>query len=1172
MITINRILNLSMYKLTGSSQKLLMGLLLLAGTSAAQQSAPDSRPARTGEPSALPFIDSEKSYSAIVNETQAYFAKKYGPSEGRKPSKEEKMFARWNYFHRTRMSYPGVPAGGSLKGAAEYRYKLLSGSNPLGKNQSINADPRLCTNGPSGINWMQAGPYQSTEQDLGLVNGVVIDPVDPNILFAGSATGGLFKTTNGGATWTNVTDHLQAPLMDVGSIAINPTNRNHILISTSMDGIFNYNRRTDNYGNSGGLGVLISTDGGNTWATTSLTITAAKGFETNAVTFHPGGVIAFAVGTKDIYESGNGGLTWATKHTMTVSGTEKPVFIDLQIGMDAQSTVYASTFNIGGGPGRILRYSAGNPWTDITANLPLVPGSALTIDVCKLDQALYACFKNGSQIYIYKSTDKGNSWTLAKQTGALPCPRSVGLYPGDTGYEFEVSDTQAGTFYFGTSLLFRIKQNETSWTGISTYDPATAPYSTHADIRALYQAAPVNNKDVLIMGTDGGIAKHIDAANGTTQGWSNLNGTGLAITQFYAVGMFKNNNFLAGGAQDNGTQLQVNSTEWDHIENGDGGWTKVDYADDNILYVSNWASITKYIVSTKQKIPMNNTEGGSYLWRKFLVDPTDHTRLWYGNKALYMYDGSSWVMKKSANSYGNGSGDDIEAFAVAPSDPNTIYVAYHDGANWQSPPKPERVMKSTNNGTTWQDISAGLMSSAYEWNFASHIEVDPYDSKRFWISFVGYEGAPNQKRVIYSPDGGTTYIDVSNGLPPFPINVLKYRKGTDDMIYAGTDVGVYVWNKALARWECYNTPAMPASWITDIELDDCKNRIVVSTFGRGMWEGKLLPPAGSYKITSSQIWNTSDKKSFEGDLEVMPNATLTINGTVHLASRQKLKINTGAKVIFGPQGKFTDLCTCNGTTCCSEISYEVLGELDASSSMITLDPNAALHIGSSGIVRLASLCINNPNTPITVVSGGKLYLSGQDYTSMATTAGYDLLLTSNIVKDEYALNRIQTQGSLESVGSATLRAGREVYMQQGFVGKPGFTAKLENLINNCSSFSCTLHPMKFNNPGALSASTLQDVSFHMHHPAEQEKPAETAAPDDQHLKVIPNPSNGLFTIQADWLKIKSLEIVNMLGKRVFYRTNGTVTEFDLSNQPKGVYFIKLIGFEGEVKTQKLFIQ
>lgn len=872
---------------------------------------------------------------------------------GGEPVHEEKVFRRWEYYTKSRCMYPGAPKDGSVEGADQYM-------------KSIN-NFFVCNNGFDSSPWSSFGPNPTASnlQDVGIIISIAVDPGNNNIIYAGSNTSGIWKTTNGGATWKNITDVLGIASLGINSIAIDPNNSNIILAGTG----------TRSYGwawiNPGGAGIIRSTDGGNTWTTTNIASVPGDFLNVEVIKYLPtNSNIVYAAGNKKIYKSFDGGVTWDSIFNNPTSVNVS--FIDLEIDLLNNNIIYASTNFSGDGDSALhgaqffVSKNSGVSWLDKTPPNTINPGvsvaDAISIDITPSDASnVYVMYSNGSQQYVAKSSNNGYNWNIINQFYTLQ-------FWGYWKNEFEVSNTNASVFYAGGGTMHKSTNSGASWTPISQYTPIQPGInSTHADIRALVQLPSITG-DLLFMGNDGGVAK---TTNGGAQ-WINLNGDGLTITQFYGFGTFNSNNNLVGGTQDNGTKFKNGSTNlWNsYVLSGDGGWTEVDYADDNIVYSSIYDNI--YISNTGgagNYSPISNPGAATVLGRRFHLDPSNHNQLWWGAKDLYVYNQptNTWSLKYSppATWVDNESNDrnvgDISAINVAPSNGNIIYLAYW-GPTWGKQRK-YKLLKSNDGGSNWLDFSPNF--PAYDWTYITDFEIDPYNPNRVWASCAGYwQGTPSNQganRVIFSNDGGLTWSDVSTGLPPFPVNCLVYKNGSDDEIYAGTDAGVYRWNKPLQTWECFNN-GLPAAIITKLEINNCKGKLLASTFGRGIWEAPL-PQSSDFHITSSQIWDNNYYRSFNSNVVIDPGVTLTIKGTVHFAENVRLVIKPNARVIVDG-GRLTNGCggmwegvNVGGTGSQPQASFS--GGLSLYQGIIDLINNATIENARNGIS--TSLIDNNGN-------------------------------------------------------------------------------------------------------------------------------------------------------------------------------------------------------------------
>ena len=791
----------------------------------------------------------------------------------------------------------------------------------IGQISNLCAQPNnyyFCGNGFAGSQWTCLGqnPTPNDYHDIGIIQSIAVHPSNTSIIYAGGGRyGGLWKTTNGGVSWVNKTDVLGVATLGITAVAIHPSDQNIVLAGTQT--------RAYEWGYyEQGIGVIKSIDGGNTWQTTNIALFPKREKNINVIRFHPTNPnIVLAAGNVFIYKSTNAGTTWSVVDSIPYQrvGSSGPGFIDIEFLPSNPNIVLASTDRRGllsacQSALLFLSTNAGSNWSDVTPSDAYVAGqwgaSAIAIDVTPADpNNIYIMYQNANtptaKLCIKKSPN-GVSWTQTAQCN------SFGGWGSWNKFQFEVSNTNLNTIYAGGLTMHKSVNGGNTWTEISDYCPdytGTPLNSTHADVRALIQLPSISG-DYLIMGDDGGISKTMNGGSS----WYNLTGSGLVISECYAVGALNSNNNLVVGLQDNSTKMYNSSTnQWINLPMcTDGGWVEVDYTDDKIVYISDWDRIWKYNPSLPYStqnppnpVSINVPDVVKGLWRRFQIDPTNHNKLWRGITKLHVYDNSTntWSLK-------HDFGSTISAIHVAPSNGNVMYVAMSD-ITWGAPVT-NKLFKSIDGGNTFSDISASC--NAYKWANINDFCIDPYNHNRIWAGCGMYWKSNNnpsdpqgQNRVIYSNNGGTTWTDISTGLPPFPVYYLIYREGSDDEIYAGIEGGIYRWNKALQKWECFNN-GFPPAFVTKLEINNCNNTIVASTFGRGVWKATLPPlPVSTYTVSSTQTWDENSVKSFASDIVVSCGVTLTVKGVVKMAHKRRITIKPGGKLIVDG-GKITNSC------------------------------------------------------------------------------------------------------------------------------------------------------------------------------------------------------------------------------------------------------------------------
>lgn len=264
-------------------------------------------------------------------------------------------------------------------------------------------------------------------------------------------------------------------------------------------------------------------------------------------------------------------------------------------------------------------------------------------------------------------------------------------------------------------------------------------------------------------------------------------------------------------------------------------------------------------------------------------------------------------------------------FYIDENNPNYAYVAYRDPAGIGNHPNSNNAtgkLYFTNDAQNftsvpWFNRTPIIGStSIIEVNSINTIAVDPQNNNRIWVglgninsNYVGASPDTMKNRVLYSDDYGSTWSDVSKGLSALPVNKLVYRKGSDDELYAGTDVGIFKWNKVANQWECFNN-GLPVCIVMDLEFNYCAGKLRAATYGRGIWETPLnnitIAPETSTTITGSTTWNTD--KWLVSSVIVKSGANLTITGnTVHMPKNGRIVVEPGAKLIVD-NAKITNSC------------------------------------------------------------------------------------------------------------------------------------------------------------------------------------------------------------------------------------------------------------------------
>ncbi|MCK6612411.1 MAG: hypothetical protein L6Q78_15385 [Bacteroidia bacterium] len=581
-------------------------------------------------------------------------------------------------------------------------------------------------------------------------------------------------------------------------------------------------------------------------------------------------------------------------------------------------------------------------WNPIYTNLPSYNLSRyISLEVSKDDPGILYCMVNkttsagnSSFVQIYKSANNGQSFSLIKNQYV-----GEGNSVPSGNHEFIVSDIDKNIAFIGENVLHKSLnfQSSADFSVVSMYYPDFNPNSplsqTHADIRSIveFHGNGVEGVHKIFLGHDGGISKSnlgtgIGWANNLqTSNWNNINGD-LELSQAFGFDIFPQTGEPIIGLQDNGTQ-KFTGSKWLVKAGGDGATVKVSKSNPNFVY----GQVNNFFMKMPNCINDLNPTYNCYqeisLPKKQFqnmpmeLDPVDDKNLWVAQTKLYKYDHTGKTIGFPSNSIylsgdNNIKNDDIRTFDISKSNPNIIFVGINDPA-WSHLPYTKRIYKSTNGGSSFIDITGNVIinnEEVFRKGSPTSIIINPANPDIIYVSINQYipdDSNPNQGkfRVIKSSDGGNTWVDMSTGLSQFPVTCLVFQEGTDEVLYAGTDLGIYRWNKQQQKWDCYSN-GLPKVIITNLEIDYCRNKLLCSTWGRGIWKTDLKVEDEIFEITQSQTWGASTFHNFNTNITVKSGVTLTINGNVTFSKDNWLQIEPGAKVIIDG-GKIYNSCNEN---------------------------------------------------------------------------------------------------------------------------------------------------------------------------------------------------------------------------------------------------------------------
>ena len=649
--------------------------------------------------------------------------------------------------------------------------------------------------------WTAIGPFRPGELSgalpgTGRVNAIAVDPNNANIWYAGAPAGGIWKSTDAGANWTNLFDDFLQ--IGVSGIAIDPNDSNVIYIATG----------DDDAADSFSVGVFKSIDAGDTWQETSLGPTSISSWTNNRlmseITIDPTNSNIIWVSTSfGLYKSIDAGASWDRKQTGNIK--------DFRLKPGDPNTVYAITNSA------YFRSTDGENFTEITDILPNASGRRV-LDVTPADpDVLYiltADTQANDYVYqgLYKSTNSGLTFTES--------PNTVNIMESEQAWfdlALAVSPTNSDELYMGCLNIWKSSNGGDSFSRVNQWNRNTAAY-THADIHTLKFF-----NDVLYACTDGGLYTSSNGGDSFTDVTENM-----AVTQFYRMTIANGNaQRLAGGTQDN-SGFVGNGTEWNVYTGGDGMDYEIDPNNQDVIYGFVQFGDPLFITTTAGESVgrVNAPPGEQGNWITPLAVSADGEVFAGYDSKIYRLGNGAW--EEWSNEFGGGNIDDIE---TDPNDPLVLYAAEGDF-----------VYRSGDGGQNFTSFNRfdGLVSDiAIDQDDGSAIYVTT--SLRAGISQAnqtsGSAGVRGVFKVPVNPDGSAgPEEDLTLNLDPDQafLSVMHQGRHTENPIFVGTNLGVYRLDDSLTEWEEYFTN-LPSVAVSDLEISLDDEVIVASTYGRGAW-------------------------------------------------------------------------------------------------------------------------------------------------------------------------------------------------------------------------------------------------------------------------------------------------------------------------------------------------
>jgi len=700
------------------------------------------------------------------------------------------------------------------------------------------------------LSWRSIGPARSA----GRIVDLAVDPYDRSTFYVGSATGGVWKTENMGVTFECI---FEKGAISIGDIAVSPADPKVIWVGTGEA-----NNQRSSYS---GTGIWISRDGGKTWTNTGL----ADGHHVGRIAPHPQDPLtAYAAvaghlytenETRGLYKTTDGGKTWKRVKYLG----PKVGFIDVVVDPRDPDTVYAASYERirrawnfdGKGEGSRIWKSAdgGKTWKMLGRGLPGGKLGRIGLAIHPKDpRILYACIQNYNLkpkaargrrpgraemvCQVYRTEDGGASW---KKVNEKPESVAYSYYYG----QIRVDPADPDRVWVLSTRLW------VSSDGGKTWKPDGAP-GCHVDHHALW--IDPKDTDHLILGNDGGL--YMSWNKGKTWNWIG----NLPITQVYALTADERDPYLIYfGTQDDGSWGTVSSTgDRGGIHDrftfgtiwGDGFYSAVDPTDPDTLYaesqfgglarVSLLAGTVRYI---KPRRPRGYPKLRFNWMSPLILSPHNPRILYFGSQYLHrsLDRGDHWQVispdlttNDRAKLAGNVPHCTITTVSESPLRPGLIWVGTDDG----------KVQVTLDGGTHWRDLTDRFPGDVRRL-WVSRVEASRFDPAVAFVAYNGYREDDFRPLLYMTSDYGSTWTPIANDLPPGPINVVRQDPRAKDLLFVGSDGGVFFSLDCGGSWTRLEK-GMPDVACHDLYIHPRERDLIAGTHGRGVFILDITPLEG----------------------------------------------------------------------------------------------------------------------------------------------------------------------------------------------------------------------------------------------------------------------------------------------------------------------------------------
>jgi photosystem II stability/assembly factor-like uncharacterized protein len=681
----------------------------------------------------------------------------------------------------------------------------------------------------------------------GRIDDFAVVESNPNIVFVGMASGGVWKTTNNGTTWEPIFD--TEAVSTIGDIAIAPSDPSVVWVGSGEPN----NRQSSSWGD----GAYKSVDGGKTWQKMGLAATHHIG----RIVIHPRNPdVAYVAALghlwgpnpeRGVYKTTDGGKNW----TQVLKINADTGVSDIAMDPQSPDILYAAAyerrrtpfgFNGGGSGSAIYKtIDGGANWKKLAKGLPYENGGdtgRIGLDIYRKDPNIVYAIVQHEHGGTFRSDDKGETWK--KMGDANPRPSYYSQIRIDPNNDLRIWELGAQMFYSEDGgkkfVTDRVR-------GI------------HGDFHAMWIDPADSNH--MITGSDGGIHSSYDA--GRT--WDFVNT--IAIGQFYEISIDNQKPYMiCGGLQDNGSWCGPSQTtardgitneDWTVIHGGDGFYAAIDPVEPWMVYTeSQDGHVARRDMRTGQQRsirpePKYNEPPYRFQWNSpVAVSVHNHTTVYYGGNYLFKSTdrGDSWTrlgadlttgvdrgklpilgMVPDKNTLSRNDGvqeyPTITTFSESPLTPNVLWVGTDDG----------NVQVTRDGGKSWKNVASrppGVPKGTY----VSRVVASKYAEGTAYAAFDGHRDDDYGVYIFLTTDYGENWKAIRNGIPDSAgsVHVVREHPRNQNLLFAGTEFGLWAsWDRG-ASWAALknNFPTVP---VDDIQIQARENDLVLATHGRSIW-------------------------------------------------------------------------------------------------------------------------------------------------------------------------------------------------------------------------------------------------------------------------------------------------------------------------------------------------